>query len=756
MVLALVCLLGCGKSGRQYIDRGNELFAAGKYDDATLNYRNAIKKIPTSGEAYYRLGLALLKQGKAGEAYPELSRAVTLNPKNNAAKVDFASLCLAAYVRDPRHPAMLYKQAQTMADQLTEPGGNAAEGLRLKGTIALIDNHPEVAVDLYRRALALAPDNPDVQLGLAQALFRDNQPEEGERTARQILERHPQFTNAYETLSSYYGAQQNWDKAEDLLKDWASKNPKDSAPILRLAGFYYSRKRPEEADTALKPLVDRPADFPQADLQVGDFHALARNPEKALEDYRRGESRDHAREQVYQIRIAGLLFRLGRNDESLKTTEAILAKDPKNLSARDLKVQLLDRIGGAKNLDAAAAVASDLAKENPTNSNVQMLAGQAVLMKNNADQALVYFQQAAKADNRSPAPQMAMARLEMLRKNYPAVLQHADSVLAIRPNDPNGRLFRVIGLTGTHSYAQAKAEAEQLARDTKDAPQVEMQLGVIALGQGNYSKAEDYFRKLYKPGSADLQPLAGLVDAYEADHQPDRALQLMQAEAQKAPDSTGKAALLAATAEAAGKTDLALAELRKQAEQHPTSAILQIRIAQLQQKHGHLDEALAALERARQIAPDGKGLDAAIGNVLEQMGKKQEAMASYRKALAKTPDDPLLLNNLAFLVADTGGNLNEAQQMVSTAIRKAPNNPDLQDTLAWVEIKQHNEGAALRTLTALTTKYPDNAMFRYHDAVALIASGNRPAGKLQAETALLKKPPAEMATALRNLIAQVK
>src|SRR5271170_3477533 len=58
--LAGLCLTGCGKSATQYIDRGNQLFAQGQYGDATLNYRNAIKKNPGSGEAYYRLGLSLL------------------------------------------------------------------------------------------------------------------------------------------------------------------------------------------------------------------------------------------------------------------------------------------------------------------------------------------------------------------------------------------------------------------------------------------------------------------------------------------------------------------------------------------------------------------------------------------------------------------------------------------------------------------------------------------------------------------------
>jgi len=757
IVLGAVCLFGCGKSARQYIDRGNELFAARKYDDAILNYRNAIKKNASSGEAYYRLGLAFLKEGKVADSYQALGNAVRLDPKNNPAKVALANLSLAIYARDSKRPAVLYRQVETLADQLTAPGGNPVEGLRLKGVIALADNHPGVAIDSFRRSLRLAPDNAEVSVGLAQALFRDNQPEEGERTVRETIERHPQFAAAYETLFAYYSAKQSWDKAEELLKLWVAKNSKEPEPALRLAAFYFRRQQPDETEKILKSLVDRLSDFPQADLLVGDFHhAVSHDLEKALADYRRGESRDHERLQAYQEREAAVLSQLGRREEALKETEAILAKQPKNLFARTLKVELLDQMGGVQNLNAAAVMAGELAKEDPANAKVQILAGQTLLMKGNTDQAFTYFQDAAKADAKSTAPQLALARVELMRKNYPAVLQHADKALEIHPTDPNARLFRVIGLTGTHSYVQAKAEAERLASDTKDSPQVEMQLGIIALGQGRYSQAEDYFRKLYKEGSSDLQPLAGLVNTYEAEHKPDRALELMETEVQKAPNSAGKASLLVATEEAAGKSEMALAELQKLAQQHPASADVQVRIAQLEIKHGHVDEALQALQRAQQLAPNAKGLDFAIGNLQDQLGRKAEAVASYRKALAKTPDNPLLLNNLAFLLAETGGNLNEAQQMVSTAIRKAPNLPQLQDTLAWVEIKQHHEAAALQILSSLTKEHPDAVTFRYHYAVALIDSGNRSAGKDQAETALSEKPPAEMATALRNLLAQAK
>ena len=141
---------------------------------------------------------------------------------------------------------------------------------------------------------------------------------------------------------------------------------------------------------------------------------------------------------------------------------------------------------------------------------------------------------------------------------------------------------------------------------------------------------------------------------------------------------------------------------------------------------------------------------------MEQNGKKTEAIASYRKALVKTPDDPTALNNLAFLLADTGGDTKEALQLVSAALRKAPDVPQLKDTLAWIHIKRHETDEALPILQSLTNKHPENNTFRYHYAVALIQSGDRAAAKRQAETALSQKPPTELAGELQTLLTQVK
>lgn len=758
-ILAALCLAGCTRTANQYIKRGNELYDAGRYADATLNYRNAIQKRPNSGEAYYRLGLALIKQNKPADAYQAFSHAVALDPKDTDAKIQLGALALAFYERSPTHPAEFYNQAAKLGNELLAPGGNRAEGLRLKAALALNDKHPDTAIQMLRQAQRLEPNNAEITGELALALLRNGQADEAEKTARLSVQQHPKYDGAYQILLGLYGSQQKWDQAEAILKLWSANNPQESGPILRLAVFYYSRKRPEDAEKTVASLLNDRKRFPQADLLVGQFHALIGDREKALEDFRRGESRDKPREEVYQERVASTLMAMGRRDEAVKAADLMLKSDPKNEFARALKLEALESLGGTQNLDAAAALARDLVKDAPNNPNVQLLAGHALLKAGDLTGAASSLQTVARLNPKSLNAQLDLAQVEVLRRDYAAVLAHANAALAIRPDNKQARLFHVMGLAGTHAYDAAKSEAEQLARDTKDAPQVQMQLAVIALGQKDFAKAEDLFRKLYREGSGsqgDLQPLLGLVDTYEAEHMPDKALALMQQETEQAPASGRKEALLVAAAEAAGKKDVALAELQKMAAQNPSSADVLIRIGALQQGRGNFSDALQAYQHARQLAPNTRGVDALVANVEDEMGRTPQAIADYRKALQKAPEDAVLLNNLAFLLADSGGDTNQAFQLVNSALRKSPNLPQLRDTLAWVELKRHNSAGALQILQALIDQYPGNNTFRYHYAAALIASGDRESGKRQAETALANKPPADLAGELRTLLAQAK
>ena len=211
-----------------------------------------------------------------------------------------------------------------------------------------MDNRPGQAVEFLRHALRGSPGNPGIETALAEALLKDNQPEEGQKEARDAIARHPEFGPAYDLVYSQYILAKRWDDAE-LAKAAHFKQSQGCFPVIRLAGFYAGRQKPEEAEKTIDSLVARRDMFPEADLLAGDFHSLTRSFDKALADYQRGLSRDKPRENTYQLRSAAVLAILGRRDEGLKDVNAVLAKDPKDLTGRALKASILLEMGGAQN-----------------------------------------------------------------------------------------------------------------------------------------------------------------------------------------------------------------------------------------------------------------------------------------------------------------------------------------------------------------------------------------------------------------------
>src|ERR1700693_1095284 len=92
--------VSCGRSPQSYLEKGNNFFTAGKYDEAALNYRKAVGKDARFGEAYYRLGLTALKLKDPGEAYKALSSAAEILPQRADIEVSLADLLLPSSLAD--------------------------------------------------------------------------------------------------------------------------------------------------------------------------------------------------------------------------------------------------------------------------------------------------------------------------------------------------------------------------------------------------------------------------------------------------------------------------------------------------------------------------------------------------------------------------------------------------------------------------------------------------------------------------------
>src|SRR5436309_1069203 len=80
LAIAVSCNRNPNQIKRKYVEAGNKYFAAGKYRQASILYRSAIKRDARFAEAYYRWALAELKLDQVGGAVRPLRRAIELLP----------------------------------------------------------------------------------------------------------------------------------------------------------------------------------------------------------------------------------------------------------------------------------------------------------------------------------------------------------------------------------------------------------------------------------------------------------------------------------------------------------------------------------------------------------------------------------------------------------------------------------------------------------------------------------------------------
>jgi tetratricopeptide (TPR) repeat protein len=153
-----------------------------------------------------------------------------------------------------------------------------------------------------------------------------------------------------------------------------------------------------------------------------------------------------------------------------------------------------------------------------------------------------------------------------------------------------------------------------------------------------------------------------------------------------------------------------------------------------------LDEARAEFDkRARADAKDASSR-LIVGMILEMQNKIPEAKQKYDEVLAINPDSMVAANNLAYLYAETRENLERALTLAQTAVGRAPDDPNVRDTLGWVYYQRDLNDLAVRAFEESLAKNPNNPLVHYHLGLASAKQGNLVRARRSYQAALKLKP----------------
>jgi tetratricopeptide (TPR) repeat protein len=752
VICFLTITIGCtGPQG--YVKKADSLFKKGAYVEAALNYRKALQKDPNLGEAHYQLALCELKNANPANALTELNQATRLMPRHEASRIQLGDLAITAYAADRRRPKALYEQAQKSADELLAINPHSSDGYRLKGYIALADGRPVQAIELLQKADSARPGQLTVRTVLVEALIKNGQSAEAEKLALTLIGRHKNYGPLYDLLYRYYVSAGREGEAGRLIEQWATENPDQSAPLLTLAAHYYRNGKPAEAERPLQKLLQ--SGIGQAHQLVGDFYARANNFQRALEYYETGLKQPSGDRVTYQKKIAASYAALNQYDQAIAVLETVLKDHPQDGDALRLYAVQLVETNRPENIDKAIELYTGLIKNNSLDLNLRYQLGRAYMARRDYAKAKHHFQEASRQQNDFVLSWIGLSQLSRLQENWTDTMIYAKDALAINPNSLEARFLYAVGLAGMNNHAEAAREFKNLLKLSPNSVDVQIQLGLLDVATKRYREAEATFRRLLNLRKRDLRPFIALVQLYQVERQPNRAVAILNDALKLDPEFDALRALLANAAAAAGSLDMAIQQYEQLILKNPLSAEYHSQLGQIYRWKGDFDKSLSHFSRAQQLAPNTESVQAAIAYAQDMSGRQVEAKASYRKALEADPTNSIVLNNLAFLMAETNDDLDGALKLIQQALKNEPGSPYYLDTLGVIYLKKKLPDSALRVFGELVRRHPDAVAARYQMAVAYFEKGNSDKAKSELRIALSKNPSKEQRERINELLKKI-
>ena len=406
-----------------------------------------------------------------------------------------------------------------------------------------------------------------------------------------------------------------------------------------------------------------------------------------------------------------LAIGLNRLPDSLAVLQRMLARVP--AAEKSAAITGLTRFYTRATEKAAAAdlVEKALAPE---------LAGNLRVLANNKAAALAAARKGAALNPASD--DVAMLAITLLDPPAEGMAELLQTYFA-GPATLQVRMGYVRKLIDLQRYDQALEQVQRLTRDKPDFPDAWLVQGSIEFqNQALESAARSLWAYVALVAPAVAAPLneelaltpRGLVQAYLllsqiAEKQRDFAQAQSVLERIRSPQDAARVQLRRAMITAlAGSLDDALALLDKLPDSDPDEARIKLN-AQLQllREHQREQQAYELLAQERKRNPQDVDLMYEQALSAEKLGRLDEMESLLRAAIKQQPDYHAAYNALGYSLAERNIRLPEARALVSKALEFAPNDPFILDSLAWVEFRSGNLALALRILQEAYRARPD-------------------------------------------------
>lgn len=695
--------------------------------------------------------------GKKVNIPARLGRAAALIDlnKDEAAQADI----LAVFQRSPRNPLASYLSALSLSKKKDFKG--AQEALQQAGT--LLDNHmpsiflrgainyvmnqlEQATVDLSRYVSAV-PGNVRARKLLGATLVRKNDPQKAIEILLPLQGTKGEDAQVMSLLGSAYMRTGKFSEGAALFEKAAAAAPSVSSIRTQLALSRLAQGSSERAVGDLEAAINLDPDAKQASILLTLVHLRKREFDQALKSalvLQKSMSDNPLADNL----IGAAQLGKGQIAEARKTFEGALKKKANFHPARMNLAQLDLR---EKNVKGAIGHYETIIKEDPKHVGAMMaLADVAASEKRTAD-VVNWLRKAGDANPKSVVPRLRLIQHYGQSREFTKALSVARDLKSKVPGNP-----QVLEAMGRAEIAAGKPlEATTTFRELVSlqpkSPRAQQLLGGALAASDDQRGAKEAFEAALALDDNFAPALRALVEVESRAGNLEAALQMAAKFDQKAPKSAIGKMLGGDVYMRAKQYDKAVQFYDEALKREDTGAIA-IRRYNAARSAGSLDKALATL----QGWVDNKD-DASVRHILASSyisnNKFDDAIRESEKLLTKSDNNPVLLNNLAWLYSKKKDK--RAVDFGERALKAAPKSPAVMDTLGWILYEQNQNDRALKLLQDAHKAAPKQGDIAYHLAASLNKSGKGKEARRILERTLRQSDKFSEAAAAKKLLKKL-
>jgi tetratricopeptide (TPR) repeat protein len=755
-----VLFAGCSSDEEalaDHYDRGEEYREAEQLDEAIIEFKNVLQIDPNHADAHYGLAQAFLKQGKAREGFWELRETVRLDPANHIAAVQFAQISIYAGE---------IEEALKRVDAVLAEAPDDEKAWMVKGQAHEALKEPEETLKAFEKAVEVAPESDTAMLVLANyhrrngdrvmagpiferaaksvpsmrtkvslASFyaedrgRDAEAEAAYREGLELAEPSEQ-ARAYTLLGSFLLGRDRVDESIAVIEEGIETVEDPLDLIYALARVYQSRGNEEKADELIQRATEAAPDEARPFLVLSSYRGRQGDLPAALAAADRAVELDPD-DDAARLRKAEVLIEIGfREDEPEKVTEGralverVLSDEPSHPGGLFVKAKLSLAANEFEEAIQALRSAIDV---RPDWAEAHFLLGTALRLTGQRSVARTELARALEIDASLVDARRILAEVHADLGEHEYAVEEGRRFLAQRPEAHETRIRVAQSLIYLRRLDEALSEVEAIPEEDRDG-KVKFALGRIYSATGDYEKSHELLLAALEELPEHPEILSALLQVEKQMGKEAVGLARIEAAVIADPNNAKLQQLAAAAAISRGDVDEGIEALNRAIELDPDDPSGYRRLAELYVRTGRTKQTIETYEKALERNPKQPNIHHFLGVLYEFGGQRKRAITHYEEAIKYSPDLAESKNNLAYLYAEEGEQLDRALDLAQDAKALLPDDPNAADTLGWVLYRRGVPSAAIGYLKEAEAGMPDDynlGLVRHHLAMAYEASGDK-------------------------------